>query len=322
MKRKQIPAAIIVFLFTVLSVLVLISCRKHLNPTDITPEYVINNAPLEAAIRAQINKPSGSLTAGDFNSVTYLNISSTGATSLAGIEKCVNLKMLYMWDNNISDLTPLAGLTALTSLCAMHNHIASVAPLAGLTNLRNLDLAGNDITDISSLAPGCSPAGIGHKEYDSLDLESNPLNATSLSTYASCLAAGAPGVTVNTSVPAYVELVVRDSNDNLVRALKKFASTAGYTFNCDDVIPSGSLSSTAMIQYGVSVGDTIAWDIKDFNGAWPPTGHYKIQIIARTSSDTILLFEKNINHNLIIINSDTCANLHPCDYDTASYSFP
>jgi internalin A len=49
-------------------------------------------------------------------------------------------------NKNISDLTPLAGLTNLTVLDLSYNNISNLTPLAGLTNLRELELAGNPIT--------------------------------------------------------------------------------------------------------------------------------------------------------------------------------
>ena len=59
---------------------------------------------------------------------------------------------LELGGNNISDLTPLAGLTNLTELYLAYNNISDLTPLAGLTNLRSLDLTENQISDLTPLA--------------------------------------------------------------------------------------------------------------------------------------------------------------------------
>ena len=55
-------------------------------------------------------------------------------------------------ENQISDVSPLTGLTNLKHLGLTKNQISDVSPLAGLTNLERLYLSGNEISDTSSLA--------------------------------------------------------------------------------------------------------------------------------------------------------------------------
>ena len=57
-----------------------------------------------------------------------------------------------MGANDISDLTPLSDLTALTSLDLRSNDISDLTPLSDLTALTNLDIRGNDISDLAPLA--------------------------------------------------------------------------------------------------------------------------------------------------------------------------
>lgn len=71
---------------------------------------------------------------------------------LKGVEFAVNATEMHLELNNISDLAPLANLTALTHLQLSGNEIADVAPLGELTSLRILSLARNRISDISPLA--------------------------------------------------------------------------------------------------------------------------------------------------------------------------
>ena len=49
-------------------------------------------------------------------------------------------------------MSPLAGLTGLTTLSLQYNSISDVSPLAGLTNLTTLVLDSNNISDVSPLA--------------------------------------------------------------------------------------------------------------------------------------------------------------------------
>ncbi len=62
-----------------------------------------------------------------------------------------NLTTLYLWTNNISDLSVLPLLPKLELLDLNGNHIRDVSRLAGFTNLATLMLRGNKISDVSPL---------------------------------------------------------------------------------------------------------------------------------------------------------------------------
>ena len=62
------------------------------------------------------------------------------------------LRELYLWSNQVRDVSPLAGLTNLEALSLSDNQVRDVSPLAGLTNLEYLSLGGNPIQDASPLA--------------------------------------------------------------------------------------------------------------------------------------------------------------------------
>ena len=76
--------------------------------------------------------------------VTDLDISP-----IAGL---INLEVLSLENNGISDIRPLAGLKKLQFLALTHNQIEDFSPLAGLTNLRTLWIKNNPGTDFSPLA--------------------------------------------------------------------------------------------------------------------------------------------------------------------------
>jgi len=91
---------------------------------------------------------------------------------LAGL---TNLTFLYLNDNQISDISPLAGLTNLDHLYLWDNQISDISPLTGLTNLTTLALSGNQISDISSL--------VGLTNLDWLGLDDNPLYQEACNVY-------------------------------------------------------------------------------------------------------------------------------------------
>ena len=70
-------------------------------------------------------------------------------TPLAGL---TNLARLILIRTNVSDLTPLAGLTSLTRLSLGDNSISDLTPLAGLTSLTWLSLYTNSVSDLTPLA--------------------------------------------------------------------------------------------------------------------------------------------------------------------------
>jgi Leucine-rich repeat (LRR) protein len=86
-----------------------------------------------------------------------------------------HLKILWLWGNEINDITPLATLTDLTSLRLTDNPIGDISVLAELRQLEDLHLENCQIEDISALA--------NHTNLQSLNLKSNPLNVEAYSVY-------------------------------------------------------------------------------------------------------------------------------------------
>ncbi|MCL1999055.1 MAG: leucine-rich repeat domain-containing protein [Turicibacter sp.] len=101
--------------------------------------------------------PPGFITIGGMNvnvATTSIRISGVvvSAEEFEQLKYVQNLRELIMSNANITDISPLAGLTNLTYLELQGNNISDLTPLEGLTSLRWLFLGGNNITDISSLA--------------------------------------------------------------------------------------------------------------------------------------------------------------------------
>ena len=195
-----------------------VGCAANIAPVvpDVTPEMasatpqprpddviVFDDDALEAYIRTAIGKPEGDITRADAEAVSELELSQMGVEknqpyihNLSALQYFTNLTYLGLGyavqnandPNAPVDISPLAGLTKLTSLqmggvviddlsavADLQNLISltvfngeqalDLTPLAGLKNLQSLTLRNNKITDISPLA------GLTNLTY--LDLEGN-----------------------------------------------------------------------------------------------------------------------------------------------------
>jgi len=120
--------------------------------------------------------------------LTNLQLSINQISDISPLAGLTNLTQLGLNTNQINNLTPLAGLTNLTELGLGDdwggNQISDLSPLVGLTNLSNLQLKSNKIMDISPLANNT-----GLSTGDTVQLKSNPLNSTSISSYIPALQA-------------------------------------------------------------------------------------------------------------------------------------
>ena len=121
-------------------------------------------------------------------------------SDISPLANLTNLTALLLEHNQISDISPLADLTSLTELYLAYNQISDISPLADLTSLTRLYLRDNQISDISPLANLTSLTELGLDENqirdirplvenpglgagDRVSLRNNPLSDTSLNTY-------------------------------------------------------------------------------------------------------------------------------------------
>jgi len=89
---------------------------------------------LEAAVRAALRQPKGTIYTADLEEVTSLFLSGRKIADLTGLEFVVNLTVLEIDDNPIEDLSPLAALASLTKLVVDPEQIRFDPPIASLTN--------------------------------------------------------------------------------------------------------------------------------------------------------------------------------------------
>ena len=101
-------------------------------------------------------------------SLTLIDNEIFDITPLAGLTQLTELSVS---DCNVSDITPLAGLADLTVLGLSRNDISDITPLAGLAELTTLWLAHNSITDLSPLV-----ANPGIDAGDEVDVTDNPID--------------------------------------------------------------------------------------------------------------------------------------------------
>jgi len=91
--------------------------------------------------------------------------------SLKGLEFAMNLRTLLLYDNKVSDISPLSDLTSLSHLDLDDNQIKSIGALSDLVSLRTLDLDDNKISSINALS--------NLTNLSSLYLEDNQLSSIS-----------------------------------------------------------------------------------------------------------------------------------------------
>lgn len=87
----------------------------------------------------------------DPGAVTRVDLSSRELTDISFLAGWTAMRELDLSGNAIADLTPLENLASLERLNLAGNEIADISPLASLSGLRRLDLSGNRIADISPL---------------------------------------------------------------------------------------------------------------------------------------------------------------------------
>ena len=120
----------------------------------------IPDANLRAVIERALDKPTGT-TITDAEMATLMNLEGGRADihDLTGLEFAINLAELHLRNNQLSDLSPLAGLTKLKWLNISESGVTDLSPLAGLINLEDLDISDNQLSDLSPLS-GLTKTGI------------------------------------------------------------------------------------------------------------------------------------------------------------------
>ncbi len=108
---------------------------------------------LQRAVRESLDlNPNQPFSRADLLILHRLDLYQMGVKNLKGLEHAKNLTWFSFAENDVSDLSPLAGLTQLQTLYGWVNRkLSDISPLASLRQLRSLDLGVCDISDITPI---------------------------------------------------------------------------------------------------------------------------------------------------------------------------
>ncbi|WP_223592236.1 hypothetical protein [Neobacillus bataviensis] len=107
---------------------------------------------LEGIVKEELLVFNRSLQVSDLESLTEISVEKDlGVRSLKGLEYAVNLAVLEVPSNLVSDLSPLSQLKQLQYLDVNMNKIANFKPLSLLPSLEYLDVSYNPATDLAPL---------------------------------------------------------------------------------------------------------------------------------------------------------------------------
>jgi Leucine-rich repeat (LRR) protein len=132
-----------------------ISALAVLQSTVAVGEDLFPDKNLESVVRREVFAKRDNqepLTEDDVKNISRVIGRGKAIKSLKGLEKCRSLAEIRLADNEISDLSPIAGLTVLQSIDFAGNKIADLTPLAGLTGLQYLELSNNEVVELKPLA--------------------------------------------------------------------------------------------------------------------------------------------------------------------------
>ena len=164
-QEERILMRIVPFLALALFVLASCSDDKSISPTPppsaaakMGADVSFADRNLELLVRWALKKPEGRITSDELAALTHLdankrlNAEEQPIRNLAGIQHCTGLDTLLLWGHQITDISPLAGLSELRRLNLGGNQVSDASPLAELTELRDLSLWGNSVADLRPLA--------------------------------------------------------------------------------------------------------------------------------------------------------------------------
>ena len=128
-------------------------------PVVTTPDVIpgtqvhIPDPNLRAAIAEELGKsPNAPITVEEMKGLRRFDLANRGVRDLTGLQFATNVTWLHLIDNQISDLSPIAGLIELREIWARGNVLSDISPVRGLINLTHLEFPGSPISDLSPVA--------------------------------------------------------------------------------------------------------------------------------------------------------------------------
>jgi internalin A len=161
LRKVLVVVALLILLFT-----------SHEGIKVFAANKLIEDPVLESAVRDVLQKYSGELTKADLGKLKTIYITRKGnkVKSLKGLEYATNLFSLYLADNHISDVSPIANLPKLTKINLGTNQIKDIRSLGALPSLLDLSIDHNQLTDISVLknSPKLGSLSINHNQISDI----------------------------------------------------------------------------------------------------------------------------------------------------------
>ncbi len=112
------------------------------------------DANLEAAVRNKLDIPASIPILDTYmETMTSLHATYYNISSIEGLQYATNLSELWLYGNHsIHDLSPIAGLTNLTSPNLNFNQISDISVVSGMPNMLDLSLINNPLGgDLSAI---------------------------------------------------------------------------------------------------------------------------------------------------------------------------
>ena len=184
-----------------------------------------------------------------------LDLSNAYISDISPLGELTNLTGLILSWNSVTDISPLAGLVRLRTLALRFNSISNISPLAGLINLIDqVNLGYNSISDISPLVAN---AGLGWG--DTIELNENPLNNSSVNTHIPALLGRGVGVRFDGMILEPEEMTVDIPDPNLRAALEhELGKAPGDAITPDELelldvllLPNANISDLTGLEYAI-----------------------------------------------------------------------
>ena len=124
-------------------------------PPERSPGTVVHipDPNLRAAIAEALGKnPNAPITAEEMERLKELDVPDRGIHDLTGLQFATNLSRLYLRDNQISNLSPLASLINLRDITLDSNPVSDLYPVKSLKNLTRLWCHQTQVSDLSPIA--------------------------------------------------------------------------------------------------------------------------------------------------------------------------
>ena len=128
-------------------------------PVVTTPDVIpgtqvhIPDPNLRAAIAEELGKsPNAPITVEEMKGLRRFDLANRGVRDLTGLQFATNVTWLHLIDNQISDLSPIAGLIELREIWARGNVLSDISPVRGLKNLITLGFSRTLVSDLSPVA--------------------------------------------------------------------------------------------------------------------------------------------------------------------------